>query len=144
MTKTYGENFDDTIDVDETTVELRYCANTNYRKTNVQLLRPAGGKLGKPKHNDKVHLFGGISRHGLTPLVIFTGTMYSKDYQNFMSISILPFIHQKMPYYHRFFMDNDPKHTSHSTKRFMLLNDINHFETPPQSPDLMPIEMVCF
>ena len=102
------------------------------------------GKLGKPKHNDKVHLFGGIARQGLTPLVIFTGTMYSKDYQNFMSVSILPFIRQKMPYYHRFFMDNDPKHTSHSTKRFMLLNDINHFETPPQSPDLMPIEMVCF
>ena len=25
----------------------------------------------------------------------------------------------------------------------MLLNNINHFETPPQSPDLMPIEMVC-
>ena len=24
----------------------------------------------------------------------------------------------------------------------MLLNIINHFETPPQSPDLMPIEMV--
>ena len=63
-----------------------------------------------------------------------------------MSVSILPFIRQKMPYYHRFFMDNDhdPKHTSHSTKRFMLLNDINHFETPPQSPDLMPIEMVFF
>ena len=87
------------------------------------------GKLGKPKHNDKVHLFGGIARQGLTPLVIFTGTMYSKDYQNFMPVSILPFIRQKMPYYHRF---------------FMLLNDINHFETPPQSPDLMPIEMVCF
>ena len=41
-------------------------------------------------------------------------------------------------------MDNDPKHTSHSTKRFMILNNINHFETPPQSPDLMPIEMVSF
>ena len=39
-------------------------------------------------------------------------------------------------------MDNDPKHTSHSTKRFIILNNINHFETPPQSPNLMPIEIV--
>jgi len=140
--KTYGETFQDTIDADETTAELRFCLNTNYRKPGVQLLRAAGGKLGKPKHNFKVHLFGGISRHGLTPLVMFTGTMYSRDYQNFMSVSILPFIRNKLPYNHRFYMDNDPKHTSHSTRRFMLLNNINHFETPPQSPDLMPIEMV--
>ena len=39
-------------------------------------------------------------------------------------------------------MDNHPKHTSHSTKRFIILNNINHFETPPQSPNLIPIEMV--
>lgn len=39
-------------------------------------------------------------------------------------------------------MDNDPKHTSHSTRRFIILNNIYHFETPPQSPDLIPIEMV--
>ena len=39
-------------------------------------------------------------------------------------------------------MDNDPKHTSGSTTRFIILNNINHFETPPQQPDLMPIEMV--
>ena len=39
-------------------------------------------------------------------------------------------------------MDSNPKHTSHSTKSFIILNNINHFETPPQSPDLMPIEMV--
>ena len=142
--KTYGENFDDTIDVDETTVELRFCKNTNYIKSKSSLLRATGGKLGKPKHNFKLHLFGGISRHGLTPLVIFTGRMFSKDFQNFLSVSILPFIREKLPYSHRFFMDNDPKHTSHSTKRFMILNNINHFETPPQSPDLMPIEMVSF
>ena len=92
----------------------------------MQLLRPSGGKLGKRKHYYKVHLFGGISRHGLTPLVIFTGTMYSKDYQNFLSASILPFIRKKLPCYHRFFMGNDTKHTSNSTKRFMMMNDINH------------------
>ena len=144
FSKHYGEKYEETIDADETTVELRYCASTNYKKDGVQLLRPSGGKLGKPKHNYKVHLFGGISRHCLTPLVIFTGTMYSKDYQNFLSASILPFIRKKLPCYHRFFMGNDTKQTSNSTKRFMMMNDINHFETPPQSPNLMPIEMVYF
>ena len=50
-------------------------------------------------------------------------------------------------------MDYDPKHTSRSTKnlglcfccfcfRVMILNNINHFPTPPEGPDLMPIEMV--
>ena len=96
---------------------IKLCTNTNYQKPGVGLLRPAGGKLGKLKHNFKLHLFGGISRHGLTPLVMFTGIMYSKDYQNMLSASILPFIRKKLPYYHRFYMDNDPKHTSHSTKR---------------------------
>ena len=76
-------------------------------------------------------------------LSIFTGRMFSNDFQNYLSVSILPFVRSKMPYGHKFFMDNHPKHTSQSTKQFMLLNNINHFETPPQSPDLMPIEMVC-
>ena len=86
-------------------VELRFSQNTNYRKDNVDLLRAAGGKLGKPKDNFKVHLFGGISRHGLTPLVIFTGRMFSQDFQNYLSVSILPFIRSKLPYGHKFFMD---------------------------------------
>ena len=81
LTKHYQERYENTINADETTDELRFCGRINYQKPSVGLLRAAGGKLGKPKHNDKVHLFGGISRRGLMPLVIFTGTMYSKDYQ---------------------------------------------------------------
>jgi hypothetical protein len=96
---------------------LGFKNNSNYRKPEIGLLRLADGKLRKPKHNFKVHLFGGISSQGLTPLIIFTGI-------------------------YRFFMDKGPKHTSHSSRRFIILNNINHFETPTQSPDLMPIEMV--
>ena len=137
--KRYQEDFVDTIDVDETSLEIKFSSNSNYRKPEIALLRPAAGKLRKPKNNFKVHLFGGISRQGLTPLIIFTGTMFSGDFQNFLTASILPFIRLKFPYGHRFFMDNDPKNTSHSFRRFIILNNINHFETPPQSPDLMPI-----
>ena len=140
--KIFNETFQDSIDADETSIEVRLCSNTNWKKPGISLLRPAGGELGQPKHNYKIHLFGSISRHGLTPLIMLTGTMYSKDYQNCLSAGILPFIRERMPYYHRFYMDNDPKHTRYSTKRFIVRNNINHFETPPQSPDLMPIEMV--
>jgi len=144
LCKKYKKKFENTIDADETTVELRLTGNANFTKPSVGLLTAAHGKIGKPKHNYKIHLFGGISRHGLTPLVMFTGRMNSEDYQRFMGASILPFIRTKLPYNHEFYMDNDPKHRSHSTESFMILHGINHFETPPQSPDLMPIEMVSF
>ena len=144
LCKKYKKKFENTIDADETTVELRLTGNANFTKPSVGLLTAAHGKIGKHKHNYKIHLFGGISRHGLTPLVMFTGRMYSEDYQRFMAASILPFIRTKLPYNHEFYMDNDPKHRSRSTESFMILHGINHFETPPQSPDLMPIEMVSY
>ena len=43
-----------------------------------------------------------------------------------------------MPFRHRCFMDNDPKHTSCSTSEFLILNNINYCETLPQSP-LQPL-----
>ena len=33
---------------------------------------------------------------------------------------------------------------NNTTFVFIILNNINHFDTPPQSPNLMPIEMVFF
>ena len=122
MCKINNEQYDDVIDIDECTVELRTTTYKNWNKPSSNLLRANGGKIGKPKHNLKIHLFGGISRKGLSPLVMFTGIMYSKDFQNILDQSIVPFIAAKFPYRHRFFMDNDPKHTSHSTQRFMLFN----------------------
>ena len=58
--KSYLEDFFDTIDVDETSVEIKFSSYSNYRKPG--LLRPAGGKIGKPRHNFKVHLFREPSR----------------------------------------------------------------------------------
>ena len=59
---------------------------TNWRKHDQPLLRVAGGKLGKPKHGFKVHLFGGISRKGFTPLKAFRGKMCSGEYNNCMRL----------------------------------------------------------
>jgi len=102
--------YDDVTDIDETTVEVRLATYKNWRKSSDVLSRAAGGKIGKPKHsNVKIHLLGGISRVGLTPLTIFTGNMCSVDFQHYLSIGVIPFIRQKFPYRHRLFMDNDPK-----------------------------------
>ena len=44
---------------------------------------------------------GGISRIGLTPLVMFKKAMNSVDFQYYVSLSVIPFIREKMPYGHR-------------------------------------------
>jgi hypothetical protein len=49
-------------------------------------LRAAGGKLGKTKHGFKVHLFGGISSKGFTPLIPFKGEMYSDEFHNWLRL----------------------------------------------------------
>ena len=84
LSKRFKDDLDDAIVVDECTVELKLYNPTNWRKDD-QELRAAGGKLGKPKHGIKVHLFGGISRKGLTPLIAFQGTMCSGYSQNWLS-----------------------------------------------------------
>ena len=38
--------------------------------------------------------------------------------------------------------DNDPKHTSRAAQQFFAENNINWWRTPPESPDLNPIENV--
>ena len=38
--------------------------------------------------------------------------------------------------------DNDPKHTSKFTEAFFVSHEINWWKTPPESPDINPIENV--
>jgi hypothetical protein len=57
LAKINNENLSDVIDVDM----REYAAKNWHKTTNNKLLRAAGGKLGKPKHNYKIHLFEGIS-----------------------------------------------------------------------------------
>ena len=95
--KIFNESYEDVIDIDECSVIIRLAGYKNYRKSSSDILRAAGGKVGKPKHSTvKIHLLGGISRKGLTPLVMFKKNMDSFDFQHYMTLSVLPFIREKM------------------------------------------------
>jgi hypothetical protein len=121
VAKTYNDKFENSIAVDECTVELRQCTAKNWTKDN-RLLRAAGNYEGKPKHNIKIHLFGGISRLGLTPLRMFTGKMNSIDVQYCFRDCLIPFGSEKFPFGYRLQMDNDPKYKSYSPKQFIIVN----------------------
>ena len=96
----------------------------------------------KPKHPCKVHVWAGISSRGATRVCIFQGIMTSESYTAILEDTLVPFINDVYPDGHRLIQDNDPKHTSKLTKKWLAENHVNWYQTPPESPDLNPIEMV--
>ena len=65
--------------------------------------------------------------------MIFRGNLNANGVMLLFDEFLLPFINLVYPDYHQVHMDNAPTHTAHKTTLYMILNNINHFQTPPQS-----------
>ena len=84
----------------------------------------------------KVHVWAGISKRRRSGICI----MKKELFVNILEGTLLPFIEEVYPEGHKFMMDNDPKHTSGYAADWMRENSVNWWKTPPESPDLNPIE----
>jgi hypothetical protein len=100
----------------------------------------AFGLVGKFKEPGKVNVFGGISRSGVTNLLVFEGKMDGTGFVRLCGEFLIPFINETFPNFHILHMDNAPQHTT--ADQFFQTNNINHRPAPAQSPDMNPIELV--
>jgi len=131
------DTFDNAIWSDESSIQLdthwRFCC----RKEGE---RPRSKP--RPKHPIKVHVWAGISKQGATGICIFEGIMDAPLYCEILQRTLLPFLQRKFPepLPHHFMQDNDPKHCSRTAQTFYEEVGINWWRTPPESPDLNPIE----
>lgn len=129
------EQFEDVIFTDECTVQLDHHGRLCFRKEKeVRALKQ------RPKHPAKVHLWGGISTRGATRLVMFTGNMNAIRYGKIIETGLVPFVKTCFPAGHRLQQDNDPKHRSKYIGRLFKFHGIYWWKTPPESPDLNPVE----
>ena len=132
-----NEKFSNVVFSDECTIQLKHHGRLCFRKRKQpRKLKP------RPKHPLKLHIWGAISPRGAAPVVMFTGIMDAVRYADILDASLVPFIADRFSDEsgHQFQMDNDPKHRSNYIENYLVEHGINWWPTPPESPDLNPIE----
>lgn len=92
-----------------------------------------------------VMIWGCISSRGVGNLAFIESTIDAQQYLQILKSNLRPsaekfgLIVDNMPKF-QFYQDNDPKHKEHNVRTWLLYNCGKVIDTPPQSPDLNPIE----
>lgn len=63
--------------------------------------------------------------------------MKAVDFQDLVTLEILPFIEENFENGHKLIMDNARTHSAQTTRRYLNNLGISHFETPAQSPVIL-------
>ena len=74
--------------------------------------------------------------------MIFNGNLNANSFQLLFFEFLVLFTQLNYPNHHRIHMDNTPTQKAGTTIEYIGMNELNHFQTPAQSPDLMSIELV--
>jgi len=73
---------------------------------------------------------------------MFSGLMNAERLIRIYEAGLIPFLNERFPRGHRLYQDNDPKHSSVAVEVYFEEKGVNWWATPPESPDLNPIENV--
>ena len=132
-----GDKFENVIWSDECNIQLDWNGTLTFHRW----WEPCPQK-GKPKHPFKVSVWAAISTRGASSIRVFTGIMEQTFFsETIIKETLVPFVKTAFPGNdHRFMQDNDPKHCSKLAQKTMADNGINWWKTPPESPDMNPIE----
>lgn len=108
-------------------------ANTALKKNNLTPTVKHGG--------GNCMVWGCMAANGVGNLAFITTKMDQYIYLNLLKENLQPSVQKLgLPSTYSFQQDNDPKHTAHLVKLWLLYNVRNQLKTPPQSPDINPIE----
>lgn len=88
-----------------------------------------------------VMMWGSMAASGTGTMEFIETTMDKMGYLNILKRNLQPSVQKLgLPRVYYFQQDNDPKHTSYVVREWLLYNVPKQLKTPPQSPDLNPIE----
>ena len=93
-------------------------------------------------HPFKINVWGSFTANSVGNICLIDGIMNQYVYKDFLQNEMMPTIPElfRDPNNFKFLQDNDPKHKSRLCMQFLIDNNIQVIEFPPQSPDLNPIE----